>query len=274
MNPIQFALRETSHRIPPAILDSMFIKTTSRNHNWARLHAPTLSIDHQIRDKVIEGRVLPVINLFSGQRELIPLQGLVATTEADYSQVIHIPKERTNGRSIVCPYAIAIGSQTGSMNGAFNTSYTGQVSGLGEAARAVNQSRQPIPVTSDANIALVAENTISLRSPMRFSGPAWLDCLLEHNQQLSNVQPGAYRHFANLVVMATKAYIYNNILIPMDEAELIGGMGLGQFSNVVQGYSDAEELFQELLLVWESVSIMSDPVQHMDHIQTIMGGLY
>lgn len=274
MNPIQFALRECMQRIPPPILDSMFVKTVSRNHNWARLHAPVLSMDHQIRDKVIEGRVLPNINLISGQRELIPLSGLVPSTQTDFSQTLHIPKERTNGRSIVAAFSLVIGTQTGAMNGAFNTSYAGQTSGMGEAMRAVEQSRSPIPILSDANLNLISENTISMRAPLRLAGVSWLDCLLEHNQQLTTVPPGAYRHFANLAVAACKAYIYNNIIIPMDEAEIIGGMGLGQFRNIVENYSDQEEMFQQLLLVWENVSIMSDPLQHMDHIQTISGGLY
>lgn len=272
MNPIQFALRETSQRIPPAIIDAMFVKTVTRNHGWGRLHTPTLSADHQIRDKVIEQRVLSNINLISGQRELISLSGLVPSTQTDLSQVLHIPKDRTNGRSIVSVYHIAMGSQTGSMSGAFNS--VGSNGGLGDAARAFQQSRSPIPVMSDGNISLIEENTIVIRSPLRLAGPAWLDCLLEHNSSLSNVPPGAYREFAKLVVLATKAYIYNNIIIPMDEAEIIGGMGLGQFRNIVENYSDSEELFQEQLLVWEKVSIMSDPVQHLDHIQGLMGGLY
>lgn len=273
MNPIQFALRETSQRIPPAILDVMFIKSVTRDRGWGRMHAPVLSVDHQIRDKVIEQRVLSNINLISGQRELIPLNGLTPVGQTDFSQVIHVPKERTNGRSIVAVYHLALGSQSGALNGAFNTSYQGGTSGLGEAAKAFQQSRSPIPIVSDGNISLVGENTILLRNPLRLAGPSWLDCLLEHSEQMTNVPPGAYREFAKLVVLATKAYIYNNIIIPMDEAEIIGGMGLGQFRNIVENYSDAEELFQEQLLIWEKVSIMSDPIQHLDHIQSLIPGL-
>lgn len=274
MNPIQYALNEVSHRIPPAILKGMFETTVQRTFNWSRMHAPVLSIDHQIRDKVIEARVMANINLISGQRELIPLSGLTPVGQADFSQVIHIPKDRTNGRSIVSVYSIAIGTQTGAMNGVFNTTYNGNTSSMGEAMRAVQQSRSPIPVMNDSNIHLIAENTIAVRSPLRLAGVAWLDCLLEYNQQLSNVPPGAWREFALLVVLATKAYIYNNIIIPMDEAEIVGGMSLGQFRNIVEGYSDAEELFQEQLLVWERVSILSDPIQSLDHIQGLVGGLF
>lgn len=274
MNPIQYALSKVSQRIPPAILKGMFETTTNRTFNWARMHAPMLSVDHQLRDKVVEGIVMPDINLISGQRELIPLSGLVQVGQPDFSQVIHIPKERTNGRSIVAAYSIVIGSQTGAMNGVFNTSYSGATSSMGEAMRAVQQSRSAIPIMNDANIALIAENTIVIRSPLRLAGVAWLDCLLTHNEQLSNIPAGAYRHFADLVVEATKAYIYNNIIIPMDEAEIVGGMGLGQFRSIVEGYSDAEELYQEKLKIWENVSILSDPIQHQDHIMSLMGGLY
>ena len=274
MNPIQYALMHVSHVIPPPILKGMFETTIHRSFNWSRMHAPALSIDHQIRDKVIEGRVLPDINLISGQRDLIPIHGLVATGQPDFTQVIHIPIERTNGRSIVAAYSIVNGSQTGAMNGAFNTNYSGSTSSMGEAMRAVQQSRSPIPVMNDANISLIAENTIAIRSPLRLAGVAWLDCMLSYNEQMSNVPPGAYRHFAFMVAEAVKAYIYNNIIIPMDEAEIMGGMGLGQFKNIVEGYSDAEELYQEKKKIWENVAILSDPVQHADHIMSLMGGLY
>lgn len=276
MNPIQYALRQVARRIPPPILKAMFVDTINRNHTWGRVHAPTLSVDHQIRDKVIEQGVLIDINLISGQRDLIKISGLPVTGQGqgDFSQVIHVPKDRTNGRSIIAVYHIVIGSSTGAMGAAFNVAYDGAASTLGEAAKAVQQSRSPIPVVSDGNLSLIAENTIAVRTPIRQTGPAWLDCLLEHNSQLSNVVPGAYRNFADLVVACTKAYIYNNIIIPMDEAELVGGMALGQFKSIIDSYADAEELYQEQLHIWENVSIMSDPVQHLDLIQSQMGGLF
>ena len=45
----------------------------------------------------------------------------------------------------------------------------------------------------------------------------------------------------------------------MDKAQLYGGQELGAIKDVVDGYSDAEEQYQEFLeTTWKKVSFMND----------------
>lgn len=272
MNAIQYALSEIKHRIPMPILKEAFQNDLIRRETWGRRNAPVVSIDHVIREKVIEGRVIPGMNLISGQRELVSLNGLVQEAQDDWSLVVEIPKSRTGGRSITAVYAMVTGTPTGSLGGSVSMQF-GASSGIVDALRGVKQSREQMPLMSDSNIQLIGDNTILIRSPLRLAGTLWLDCQLENDRVLSHVPPAAWRHFKTLVEFAIKAYIYNNITIPMDQAQIAGGMGIGQFKNIVDGYADSNELYDEAMKKWEKVAIMSDPLSHQDHIQSIMGGL-
>lgn len=272
MNAIQHAINEIKHVIPMQILKEAFQNDLIRQETWGRRHAPVVSIDHVIRSKVIEGRVIPGMNLISGQRELVPLTGLIQEYQQDYSIVLEIPKERTAGRSITAVYAMVTGTPTGALGGSVSMQM-GVGSGLVDAMRSVKQSREQIPLMSDANIQLIADNTIMIRSPLRLAGMLFLDCQLENDSSLSNIPPAAWKHFKKLVEFAVKAYIYNNTVIPMDEAHISGGMSIGRFREIIDGYSDANELYEEQMNKWQKIAILSDPLSHHDHIQSIVGGL-
>jgi hypothetical protein len=272
MNAIQHTLNELKHLIPMPILREAFQNDLIRRETWGRRNAPVVSIDHVIRDKVIEGRVLPGINLISGQRELVSLVGLVQEQQDDWSLVITIPKNRTNNRSITAVYAMVTGTPTGALGGSVSMQF-GAASSLVDSMRAVKQSREAMPLMSDSNLQIIGDNMILIRSPLRLAGTMYLDCQLENDSTLSHIPPAAWRHFKKLCEFAVKAYIYNNIVIPMDEAQIAGGMSIGRFKEIVDSYSDANELYEEQMKKWEKVAILSDPLSHLDHIQSIVGGL-
>lgn len=272
MNAIQFAISEVKNIIPMPILRVAFQDDLIRQETWGRRNAPVVSVDHVIREKVIEGRVMPSINLISGQRELIPLGGLIQEQQPDWSLVINIPKSLTHGRSITAVYAMVTGTPTGSLGGSVSMQF-GRGSAIVDGLRAAMQSREQMPLLSDANIQIIGDNMLLIRSPMRLAGTLYLDCQLENDALLSNIPPAAWKHFKKLVEYAVKAYIYVNINIPMDEAQIYGGMAIGKFREVVDGFSDANDLFEEQLKIWERVAILSDPLSHQDHIQGLVGGL-
>jgi hypothetical protein len=272
MNAIQHALNEIKHRIPMPILKEAFQNDIIRRETWGRRHAPMVSIDHVIRDKVIEGRVIPGMNLISGQRELVSLVGLAQQAEEDWSLVIEIPKSRTHGRSITAVYAMVTGTPTGALGGSVSMQF-GASSGIVDGLRAAKQSREAMPLMSDANIQVIADNTILIRSPLRLAGTLYLDCQLENDNTLSNVPPAAWKHFRKLAEYAIKAYIYNTLLIPMDEAQISGGMSIGSFKSVVDSYSEMNDLYDEQMDKWQKIAILSDPLSHQDHIQSVVGGL-
>jgi hypothetical protein len=61
-----------------------------------------------------------------------------------------------------------------------------------------------------------------------------------------------------LVEFAVKAYIYNELIVDIDMGELQGGQQLGIFKQIVEGYADAEQNYQDKLKSWMAISVMND----------------
>ncbi|MOA51142.1 hypothetical protein D3C78_1742520 [compost metagenome] len=75
------------------------------------------------------------------------------------------------------------------------------------------------------------------------------------------------------MVLATKAYIFTNIALPMDQAELSGGMALGRFKEIVDGYADAYEQYEQYFEeTWRKVAIFNDPEANKRHLKLLTGG--
>ena len=273
MNAIQHALNELKHRIPKDILKEAFEAPLTRNDGWSRMHAPVVNIDHIIREKVIESRVVPSLNLISGQRDYIPLDGLVREYQNDFTQVITIPKDRTRGLSITAVFAIVSGSALASTTGYANT-LPQRSNGVVEALAAMRSSRMPVPVVSDMHIRLISDNTVLLTAPLRQYGFLFLDCMLENDRMFSHIPPAAWRDFAKIVEYAVKAYIYNEVVIPIDQAQLSGGMSIGRFREIVDGYSDANDLYDEKVKDWQVINVLADPHSFEEHIIGVVGGLF
>lgn len=272
-NAVQHALNEIGHRIPAPILQEAFVSPLMRDDAWARRHSAVVSIDHVIRDKVIQKRVIPHINLTTGQRVLIPLNNVLQEYQDDMTMVMRIPKASTRGVAITSVYAIVAGSPIGTLGGNI-VSNAGSGTDLIDALSGMRQSRGPIPMVSDANIQLIGENTILLSAPVRQNGFLYLDCMIENDRILSHLPPAAYECFAKLCEYAVKAYIFNNVAIPMDQAQIAGGMAIGRFRDLVDRMEDANDLFDEQLKIWKKVYIMTDPLEQRTFIQGVVGGLF
>jgi hypothetical protein len=138
---------------------------------------------------------------------------------------------------------------------------------------AVMDAMGHIPVTSTARVQLIGENVVMVRDTAILPANIYLRCVMANDENFSHLQMKSYRNFADLVVLAVKAYVYNEYVIRMDMAELYGGQQLGRFKEVVDQYADAEELYQTYLTEkWQKVAFMNDQESHTRFLRTIIGG--
>jgi hypothetical protein len=214
---------------------------------------------------VIRPRVLVDCNIVGGVMALIPLDGLPADKPNHVTTIIHIPKTRTNNKSIISVsnvnyYDLGV---SGLYSGAAGYGYNSSID-MGENTAAMNSalgimaSLDRIPITSTSDAQLVAENTIMIKDVFAMPPSAVLRCTLENDDQLSNIQPRSYHDFFQLVEFAVKAHIYNELIVDIDMGELQGGQTLGIFKQIVEGYADAEQNYQDKLKAWMAISIMND----------------
>lgn len=269
MNPIQKALSDVKNKIPRAILDRTFMREDTNVYGGRHNFTPT-SLDHRIRTNVIDAIVLPDCNLVGGTEITIPLASLVPHYVNTYNMVYRVPKNMTQNRSILRVLHMTFGD--GGMVGSMGLATQGR-SALLDAAQGALQAHLPIPVVSTANIELVAENTILVKDNVTLPGNPFLRCVIESDSEMNHLQPASIIAFSNLVVLATKRYIFNTLAIDMDQAQLSGGMALGRFREIVDGYSDADEQYTTFFNEsWRKVAIFNDPSAYARHLKLLTGG--
>lgn len=265
------ALDEISFRIPKPILDAVFIQRENNYRNTP------VSIDEMLLVKVIRPRVLVDCNLVGGTEVSIALSNVPTTRSEDYTvaapytTVYRIPKSMTQGRSITSVLNIMfsnspMASTYGGMGGNQNST-------MMNAGSAVMDAMGSIPMTSTANIQLIGENVVMVRDNVLLPVNIYLRCVLANDENMSHLQLKSYRAFADLAVLAVKAYIYNSYIIQMDLGELHGGQQLGRFKEIIDNYADAEELYGVYITEkWQKISFMNDRESMTRFMKLLTGG--
>lgn len=265
MGPIGKAIDEVKFRIPRQILEEVFLKRTER---WRQT---PLSLDELILQAVVRPRVLVDCNLVGGTEAFIPLEGMPIERANDYTSVYRIPKERTQGRTIMSVLNITFTDPARiSSYGVVSNRNQGM---MGQVGAAVMDAHAAMPITSTARVQLIAENTVMVRDTVLLPANIYLRCILANDDNISHIQLKSYRHFSKLVELAVKAYIFNELVIQMDMGQLVGGQQLGRFREIVDNYADAEDLYQTYLAEqWQKVAFMNDRETWERFLRTKIGG--
>ncbi len=278
MGPVDYAIEEVKSCIPPQLLALVF-SANSRGYQ----QTPG-AMEAVIRERVIEGRVRRVVDTAGATMDEIPLQGLVFTpVNQDVgnrgAQTVFIPKDRTQGRSISSTIALAYGSVSsaagmGHLAHPSATSYGVPGSSIMlDAALGVLNSNTPQGPIQAASVSLAGENVILIEDYIPLNTNLYLRCILKSDSEFSHIRPQAYGPFSELVVLATKAYIYNNYYIELGKGFLVGGMELPQIQTLVDEYRDANELFLTFLKEkWYKIAAMNDPLRKQRHLKMMIGG--
>jgi hypothetical protein len=261
MNILNKATAELMYRIPYELLRVAFMDP---NPSWRQT---PVSIEDRIVSEVIRNRVMHDCNLVGGQTVLVSLDGLLPEYIDAYTMVYEIPPDRISYRNIISvlsvgylPYNTAYSSVTNSMG----TVYPNTMTDLMSAAQRVGDSASSVPLISNASVELIGANVVLIRDQQRmFTSSYQLRCVIANDEHMSNISPRAYLAFAKLCEHAVKSYIYNRLIVAIDQAYLTGGQELGQFKAIVETYSDQEEMYQTYLNEkWRKIAYMATPHDH------------
>lgn len=256
MNIIYYAINNLKHAIPHEILELCFSpqRGVTQVPQWYTYDAAK-SVDANIRDKIIEGRVNIDCNLLGGVQIAIDLSKLPYTEYDIYTKIFNIPLEQTGFRKIVSVMHVSY------MNDAYGYQSLGyRTNSLLGAAQDLYQAMASMPIVSTANCSLVGENTVMIRDSMtRHSSDLCLSCIVENDEAMANLKPGIYLLYSELVTLATKAYIYNNLSIAMDQGAMTYGYNIGAIRDTVSNYADANELYLTMLRErWQKAAVTND----------------
>lgn len=274
--PILYALNTIKQKIPKRILELAFLP---KQYNQLR-RDPFMpgNIDDEIVKRVIYGRVKLDSDMVGANEILISLDGIVPEIIANDKYIYHIPKERTGGRSIVSALAIVLFNNTNinpysaGLMGTQGTSTSMCNRGKLNPVQAMGSSVQPHLVTQTTNVSVLGDNAVLVEDILAPGPYRHLRCLVGYDTQLTSMQQAAWKAFAHLCVLATKAYIYNNLIIDLDQAQLVGGQELGIVKEKIESYSEADDLYEEYFSdTWRKVQYFGDNTRNVRHIKSLIG---
>lgn len=251
MDAITYSLSQLYLTIPRELLNEVFKPSLNLR-----------SLDGIIKEKIIVGIVLPACNLYSGKIKKVRLLSSYAIPTTDIGTFypasscnytyFKVPKEVTENRKII--HALDIGYPMESYaNFGFASSIGGNTieSMAATALSSFTESPQtlvPVPIVMDDNIIRL--------DPPQLSFTEWiLSCMLEYDSNFTNVYPNMYEAISEMVRYATESYIYNDLIMKIDHAELVGGRNLGVMKNIVEEYKGSYEKYKEALKVFRGEAV-------------------
>jgi hypothetical protein len=266
VNPITKALDEVAFRIPREILKVVFLEPYQQYRDLPG------DIKERIRYLVLQQRVLVDCNLMNGVETRIDLSDLPRESVDDgYTTVFRIPKNRTNGRSILSVFDVTYGDLYNTQSGYGVYSYSRSSPAL-QLANAAMEAQVRTPYVGSTRVELIGENVIMVQDAIILPQNLYLRCSLENDENLSNIHARSYLVFARLVELAVKAYIYNSYVIRLDIGELRAGVQIGKIKEIIDGYADAEQMYQDHLReVWSKVSFMNDQESMRRYMSLMIG---
>ena len=283
MNPFAKAVAEVQACIPQLILQRAFVDASRFGRNTWRS-----SLEEQIIATVIRPRVMVDCDLIGGIEAFVPLEGLKFITSDDTQggTVIEIPKDRTQQKSITSVISLRFsnpiqmpGASGSSAFGLLPTYVTGNNvsaqdrTALMGATAGLLASVDNIPLTATNRVDLIGENTIYVSDTVRLPTSSVLQCKLANHEDMQNLQPRYYLQFAEMVVHAVKAYIYNKLVLEIGAGELMFGQQLGRFKEIVESYADANQNYIDFRnQKWGRISIMADRPAYMRQVGLRIGG--
>lgn len=259
LTALDHAINRIKLNIPKEILDKTFIENNQR----FRAYRSAVSVDSLIRQKVIREIVLTDCNLIGANEVQIPVLKSWCQLIDSNNIIVRVPKTHTQNRTITEVLNATYLPQSG-----YLMPY-GTIQAVSDMTLAqnklLNSVRNPT-ISGTVDTEVVGENVIAVVGAGTIPNNLFLTVMIEYDENLSSLSRTAYGVFAQLCLLATKAYIWTNRIVMMDKAEINGGYQLNRYTSIIEGYEDAYEQYVEYLEgKWKKISFMADPQRRKKH---------
>lgn len=216
------------------------------------------SLDARIKAEIIEGRVLPEINATCGKPKRIPLLQQYVEPTRNVEQtftgaMLHgvffrIPPHERESRPIIEARAIVFGFAYAEQSGLAPVVFANQGNSALNMARGVlhshtltNGNITPMPILRDGSLIQVIPNLMA--------DGVLCECVLGYDAEFTNLPGGMVSPLSSYVIAVTKGYIYNKLVIQVDQGVLLGGSPLGRVRDIIDRYEQEGSLEAQLELL-------------------------
>jgi len=254
-NACESALRTIYHSIPGELLNLAF-----------RPEDYQVTLDKRIIDVVIAGRVLSDTNTYAGKVKRIRLdqswlENVNDSTMDTFgsSGVYRIPPSAREGREITqvvdLTYPEGLSNSGMGFPTFFDDNYGNSLANLASAAI---QSRTHSRAYLSPTPVLQSGNLIRVNPPGAYISDWVLHCRLGYDSEFTNISASSVMPLTDLIVCATKAYIYTTMIVKIDYVYLDSGSEVGVIKSLVESYVDENEKYRDLLKRFRG-SVLFDP---------------
>lgn len=279
MNAVTYAISEMQNKIPYELLWAGM--TIDERPEVVRLN----NLDSKIDAKIMKRRIRLDCNIVGGIGAGIPLNNIPPSYAEDFYTVYQIPEELTMGRQIVSAMSLTFSPSNGyygagglgnQLTPGINTMASFGQGGCGynsilSQAEKISGSVAGSAVIGQAHLELIGYNTILVYAHYRQLANFELRVILENSDNMNNIQPRSYKNFLELSTLATKSYIYNKLIMPVNQGVLVAGQDLGVFSSILESYDSAEEDYDIFLREkWGKTAFMNDTTRYNRYLRSMM----
>lgn len=238
MSTVNMCLAEIHQVIPEELIEEAFVTPYRQDY-----YRPA-SADARIITEIFEKRVIPDLSLEYAHQVTIPLEScqIERINVSDY--VVVIPPNVLQNRKILS----VLGVNTVNI---YNNSFFGSdglaagVSSVMAAGAKMAAGNSSIPPNYLEKTEVISPNSFIIKRAPYLNTNCTIDVLVEHDSKLNTIDRTAIAYVKELSLLACKAYIYKKLKIRVNRAMLDGGSELSAFSEWLDTYADAEELYQE-----------------------------
>lgn len=230
------------------------------------------SIEEQIRQKVIEGRVAIELSVVGGTEVTLPMRFAEREYVDAWNVIYRFDRRYTGGRRIVSVYEMTYG-MTQALGTGGSPGYDSRASQYMLNARNLLRASTGVGTLSSSYVQLIGPNAVLVNDVNQVIGDSLLRCKLAHEANFSDINPHYWTDFGKMVTLALKAYIYSQLVIEIDENQIRGGATIGRIREIVDSYADANQMYEEFRdNEWYKIRTLSDPQQIRKIGKWILGG--
>ena len=274
MTPISTAIQRVLREVPREILKQGFMPKRYDPVRGDRYfdNVDTISLDEQIRELVIEGRVAVDCNITGGTEVLLPMRNADREYVDSWNIIYRFPANILGKRKITQVHEMIYGLTQG-LAGSTATGFDSRNSGVLKDVRNLIRATNGVAMMGTAYVQLLNHNTILVNDSNQVMGDAAVRCTITHEPNFNDIKVPYYRDFGEMVVLAVKAHIYNTLVVDLDEGFIRGGAALGRIREIIDGYADANQMYNEFVdNVWPKLAILMDPDKYRKVMKLSMGG--
>lgn len=273
MDAVSYCVSKIRQHIPRQLLDEAFkpqrydpIRSVRRYDNVL-----SQSLDDLIRTKIMEGMVGIDLEQIAGTEDLIPVSMAERIPYDPWNVVYRFNKKDLGGRNIIKVHEILLGYNLGFGVGGYGEQNRSKDM-LTSVARDISRATVGVESTGSAYVELIGPNTVLVNDINIISGYTSLRCTLTYDKLFNEIKPAYRRDLAALSVLAAKAYIYNHLVIDVDEGVIRAGKTLGSFKQTLDKYEDSIQMYEEMIdTTISKIAIMNDTEQYRKVMKLALG---